>query len=228
MSRSLRRGSIAAIAALAIASLSACAAGNSAETLEVKPDTASATVGNDLRLNNIVVVTGDESSGKHTGPANLTVNISNTGALPAILQSVTVDAGTATFADASGAPTASIVIPPNGAVAIGGAGNPTARIASATLEVGGFVPTTFAFDSGAKAEADANVYPNKGYFAGYGPAGAARPATPATPASPAAATPAVPAAPTGPAAPGATTAPATAPAAGAATAAATSTTAAGH
>ncbi|MFB8242782.1 DUF461 domain-containing protein [Kitasatospora purpeofusca] len=192
MSRSLRRGSIAAIAALAIASLSSCAAGNTPETLEVKPDNASATLGTDIRLNNIVVVTGDESSGEHTGPANVTVNISNSGTEPIELQSITVGAGaTASFADEKGAALPAIVVPAGGALLLGGPGSPTAKIASTTVSVGGYVPASFGFKNHDKVDAEAQVSPNKGLYKGYGPTtapaavppkatGATTPAAPAT------------------------------------------------
>ncbi|WP_327678294.1 DUF461 domain-containing protein [Kitasatospora sp. NBC_00458] len=186
MSRSLRRGSIAAIAALAIASLSSCAAGNTPETLEIKPDNASATLGTDIRLNNIVVVTGDESSGEHTGPANVTVNISNTGGLPVELQSVTLGNGaTAAFADDKGTPLNSIVVPAGGAVLLGGPGNPSAKVASTSLVVGGVVNTAFAFKAHEKVETEAAVQPNKGIYKGFGPA-AAPGSTPSKTATPAA------------------------------------------
>ncbi|MEV7936657.1 MULTISPECIES: DUF461 domain-containing protein [unclassified Kitasatospora] len=173
MSRSLRRGSIAAIAAIAIASLSSCAAGNTPDTLQVKPDNAAATLGTNLRLNNIVVVTGDESSGEHNGPANVTVNIANTGSTPAELQSVTVGNGaTAAFSDAAGAPLSTIVVPAGGAVAIGGEGNPSAKVASVGVQVGGFVPTSFTFKDGQKVDAQAGVSPNKGLYKGFGPTSA--------------------------------------------------------
>ncbi|MET8697411.1 hypothetical protein ABZW10_00825 [Kitasatospora sp. NPDC004723] len=206
MSRSLRRGSIAAIAALAIASLSSCAAGNTPATLQIQPDTASATLGTDVRLNNIVVVTGSETAGEHTGPANLTVNISNTGTEVLELQSITVDGGTAaTFADDKGAPLTSISVPPRGAVLLGGPGNPSAKVASTTVTVGGYVATSFAFKNHDKLETQAQVNSNTGLYKGFGPtAPAAAPSKAATPAT----TPAAPAAgATTPAAPttGATT-----------------------
>ncbi len=173
MSRSLRRGGIAAIAALAIASLSSCAAGNTPETLEVKPDNASATLGTDIRLNNIVVVTGDESSGEHTGPANVTVNISNSGTEPIELQSITVGTGaTASFADDKGAALPAIVVPAGAALLLGGPGAPTAKIASTTVSVGGYVPASFGFKNHDKVEAEAQVSPNKGLYKGYGPTAA--------------------------------------------------------
>ncbi|MFG2903840.1 DUF461 domain-containing protein [Kitasatospora sp. NPDC048286] len=216
MSRSLRRGSIAAIAAIAIASLSSCAAGNTPDTLQIKPDNAAATVGTHLRLNNIVVVTGEGAVGDHTGPANVVVNIANTADIPAELQSVTVGGAATTFADAAGAPLSSIVIPAGGAVAIGGQGNPTATAASATVPVGGFAPTVFTFKDGQKVEAQASVSPDSGehghgLYQGYGPTPSptATPAKTTTPGATAPATGTTPGAPTtGGAVPAGTTAPA--------------------
>ncbi|MFD7585807.1 DUF461 domain-containing protein [Kitasatospora sp. NPDC059811] len=205
MSRSLRRGSIAAIAAIAIASLSSCAAGNTPDTLQVKPDNAAATLGTNLRLNNIVVVTGDESSGEHNGPANVTVNIANTGSTPAELQSITVGNGaTAAFSDAAGAPLSTIVVPAGGAVAIGGNGNPSAKVASVGVQVGGFTPTSFTFKDGQKVDAQAGVSPNAGLYKGFGPT--PTPAAAPTKGATAATTPA--AGTTTPAAPATTGAPA--------------------
>ena len=49
MSSSIRRGTLAATAlALAVVTLSACAAGNDAQTLEVKPDNAAASEGSNV------------------------------------------------------------------------------------------------------------------------------------------------------------------------------------
>ncbi|MFJ8626592.1 DUF461 domain-containing protein [Kitasatospora sp. NPDC093550] len=189
MSRSLRRGSIAAIAAIAIASLSSCAAGNTPDTLQIKPDNAAATLGTDLRLNNIVVVTGEGTSGDYTGPANVVVNISNTATTPAELQSITVGSSAATLADAAGATLTGIVIPAGGSVAIGGQGNPSATVASASVHVGGFAPTTFTFKDGQKVDAQAGVSPDgKGLYKGFGPTPSAT-ATPAKSSSPTAAAP---------------------------------------
>ncbi|MEU3568926.1 DUF461 domain-containing protein [Kitasatospora sp. NPDC036755] len=193
MSRSLRRGSIAAIAAIAIASLSSCAAGNTPDTLQIKPDNAAATLGTNLRLNNIVVVTAEGASGDHTGPANVVVNIANTATTPAELQSVTVGGAAATFADAAGAPLSEIVVPAGGSVVIGGQGNPSATAASATVHVGGFAPTVFTFKDGQKVEAQAAVSPDsgehgRGLYQGFGPTPSPT-ATPAKTATPGATAP---------------------------------------
>ncbi|MBV2154651.1 DUF461 domain-containing protein [Kitasatospora sp. SUK 42] len=192
MSRSLRRGSIAAIAAIAIASLSSCAAGNTPDTLQIKPDNAAATIGTNLRLNNIVIVTGAGTTGDHTGPANVVLNIANTANTPAELQSITVgdNAAPATFEDAAGAPLSTIVVPAGGSVVIGGQGNPSATAASASVHIGGFAKTVFTFKDGQKVETQAAVSPDASLYKGFGPTptAAAVPAKPATPGATAAAT----------------------------------------
>lgn len=228
MSRSLRRGSIAAIAALAIASLSSCAASNTPDTLQIKPDNAAATLGTNLRLNNIVIVTGVGTSGDYTGPANVVVNISNTATTPAELQSITVGNASATFADAAGAPQSTIVIPAGSSVAIGGQGNPSASVSAAAVHIGGFANTTFTFKDGQKVDAQAGVNPDsdKNLYQGFGPTPAATPSKSASPAATAPGAPATPAAGTTPSAPATPATGATAPAtSGAPTAPATGTTA---
>ncbi|MFD7454648.1 DUF461 domain-containing protein [Kitasatospora sp. NPDC059827] len=218
MSRSLRRGSIAAIAALAIASLSSCAASNTPDTLQIKPDNAAATLGTNLRLNNIVIVTGAGTSGDYTGPANVVVNISNTATTPAELQSITVGNASATFADAAGAPQPTIVIPAGSSVAIGGQGNPSASVSAAAVHIGGFANTTFAFKDGQKVDVQAGVSPDsdKNLYKGFGPTPAAAPSKSASPAATAPATPATPPAGTTPSAPATGTGTATTPGAPAA------------
>ncbi|GAA1223750.1 hypothetical protein GCM10009665_12540 [Kitasatospora nipponensis] len=184
MSRSLRRGGTAAIVlTLAAVSLSACSTGNSAETLQVKPDTPATSLG-DLKLNNITLVTDPMQANGQPGPANLTVNISNTAEVPETLQSVTVGDSTATFADASGAALpGGIVIPARGAVLVGGAGQPTAHVSAVTLKLGGFAPTSFAFSISGKVASPAQVFPAIGYYAPYAPTSASASASASTSAS---------------------------------------------
>ncbi|MDH6116940.1 hypothetical protein ABH930_000359 [Kitasatospora sp. GAS204A] len=171
MSRSLRRGGTAAIVlALAAVSLSACSAGSSAETQTIKPNTPATSLGTDLKLNGIVVVVSQDQSPGQPGPANLTVNISNTGSTPQTLTNVTVGGVAATLDDASGAPLpGGIVIPANSAVALGASGQPSARVASATLALGGFTPTSFSFSSAGKVDASALVNPAQGPYESFGP-----------------------------------------------------------
>lgn len=92
---------------------------------------------------------------------------------------------------------------------LGGDGNPSAKVPAATVVVGGYAPTEFAFKSGEKVGTEAAVSPNAGLYKGWGPGPAAAPSKPAgSPSAPAATT--VPA--TGAATPGATPSGAAAPA----------------
>ncbi|MFI9269529.1 DUF461 domain-containing protein [Kitasatospora sp. NPDC052896] len=170
MSRSLRRGGSAAIVlALATVSLSACSAGQTAETQQIKPNTPAVTLGNDLRLNSIVVVTAPDATPDAPGPATVTLSISNTGSSPETLQSITVNNTAATLEDATGATVPSIVVPAGGAVSFGSQGQPSAHLASIQLPVGGFTPTSFTFDTAGSVSAQAQVSPATGYLASYGP-----------------------------------------------------------
>ncbi|KJK55926.1 hypothetical protein [Saccharothrix sp. ST-888] len=214
MSRSLRRGAIAALVLAAIVPLSACAAGNTPETLQIKPDNAATSLGQNLKLNNIVVVTRADAIGDQAGPANVSVNIANSGTTPETLQSVTAGEGAAaTFTDAKGAPVTEVVIPAGGSVLLGGQGQPAAHLASAAVKVGGFAPVTFTFAKAGKVTSQAQVSPATGLYAAFGPTVAtAPPAVPSASASaPASAPASVPA--SAPAS-GPASAPASAPAGG--------------
>ncbi|MCU7824064.1 DUF461 domain-containing protein [Kitasatospora sp. DSM 101779] len=170
MSRSLRRGAIAALVLAAVVPLSACAAGNQAETLQIKPDNAATSVGQNLRLNNVLLVTAKGASSDEAGPVNLTVNIANTGSAPEVLQSVSVEgAGTATFTDGKGADVSEIVIPAGGSVLIGGEGQPAAHLASAKLPLGGYADTDFTFKTAGKVGLPVGVVPATGLYASFGP-----------------------------------------------------------
>ncbi|MEU9130286.1 DUF461 domain-containing protein [Kitasatospora sp. NPDC048540] len=191
MSRSLRRGAIAALVLAAIVPLSACAAGNTPDTLEIKPDNAATSLGDYLRLNNIVVVTLPRAAaeGAGAGPANVTANISNSGTTPETLKSITVgDNMTATFTDAKGAQLSEIVIPAGGAVLLGGPDQPSAHVASVKVSVGGFAPTGFVFGRAGQVGTEAAVLPAVGQYAAFGPKAEAGPsASPSSSASPSAA-----------------------------------------
>ncbi|MEV8093688.1 DUF461 domain-containing protein [Kitasatospora sp. NPDC085879] len=170
MSRSLRRGAIAALVLATVVPLSACSAGNQAETLQIKPDNAATSIGQNLRLNNVLLVTEKGASSDEAGPVNLTVNIANTGSTPEVLQSVTVEgAGTATFTDAKGAAVTEIVVPAGGSVLIGGEGQPLAHLTSAKLPIGGYADTDFSFKTAGKVGLPVGVVPATGLYASFGP-----------------------------------------------------------
>ncbi|MFG3254402.1 DUF461 domain-containing protein [Streptomyces sp. NPDC048172] len=123
MSSSLRRGTLAATTlALAVATLTACGAGNSAQTLEVKPDNAAKTVG-DIKIQNVNIVTEPEGS----GPATVTGRIFNDGNKDQVLRTVTVgSAGRAELSPAKGEKR--LTVPAGGSLALGGKNNASALL----------------------------------------------------------------------------------------------------
>ncbi|MFG2695151.1 DUF461 domain-containing protein [Kitasatospora sp. NPDC048407] len=188
MSRSLRRGAAAALVLAAIVPLSACAAGNDADTLQIKPDNAATSIDNSVKLNNIVVVAPAGSAGEYTGPVAVTANIANTAPKDdLVLTGVKVGGSAATLTDENGAQVSQIVIHAGESVLIGGKGGAAlAQVPNAKVTVGGYNDTTFTFKSAGDVSANANVQPAVGYYQGFGPAAKATPSTGVT-ASPGAA-----------------------------------------
>lgn len=168
MSSSLRRGALAAAAiAFSIASLAACAAGSDAQTLEVKPDNAAATVG-DIKVQNALVITQPDTTS--TGPAVISATLFNTGVKPQTLDAVSVDgAGSATLTPAKGK--GKLVVPAGGSIVLGGKGNASAALSSpgATVIDGNAQKVTFTFSTTGDVSLRAFVVPAKSYFTKWGP-----------------------------------------------------------
>ncbi|MFE7766283.1 copper chaperone PCu(A)C [Streptomyces sp. NPDC057438] len=184
MSSSLRRGALAAAAiAFSIASLAACAAGNNAQTLEVKPDNAATSVG-DIKIQNAIVVTQPGTETK--GPAVVSATVFNGATTDQTLDSVTVEgAGTAELTAAKGeGKGGKIVVPAGGSVILGGENNASAVLTDLTDEVkdGNAQKVTFAFSETGEVSLRAFVIPAEHYFEKWGPSDI--PEAPATSASP--------------------------------------------
>ncbi|MDJ0384048.1 DUF461 domain-containing protein [Streptomyces sp. G-G2] len=185
MSRSLRRGALAASAiAFSIASLAACGAGNDAQTLAITPDNAFVTKG-DIKVQNALVITQGAKDAK--GPAVVSATVFNGGAKPQTLDAVTLAGakGKITLKDATGA--AKVTVPAHGSVVLGGKGNATAVIEGGRQAVkdGDSQKIVFQLSQAGDVELAASVVPATGYYAGFGPteAPAAGP-TPSVGASP--------------------------------------------
>ncbi|MFE7316118.1 DUF461 domain-containing protein [Streptomyces sp. NPDC057555] len=175
MSRSLRRGVLAAtVLTLSIASLSACAAGNDAQTLQVKPDNAETSVG-DIKVQNANIVTQPQASAK--GPAAITATVFNSGAKDQQLTGITIDK-TGQSAKLSG----KVNVPAGGYVTIGGKGNPSAVLESGreSVQDGNAQPLTFSFSATGKVTLSALVVPAKNIFESWGPSVAPQPSTSAS------------------------------------------------
>lgn len=186
MSRSLRRGAIAASAiVVSIAALSACGAGNNAQTLEVKPDNAATSVGN-IQVQDATVITQPKADAK--GPAVITTRIFNNGSKSQTLDSIELPGTVATvkLSPKKGS-TGPITVPAYGSVLLGGKNNPSAVVAdSRTVTDGNAQQVVFRFSETGKVSLRAYVVPATSYFSSFGPSSlppTAKP-TPSTSASP--------------------------------------------
>ncbi|MFJ5534569.1 DUF461 domain-containing protein [Streptomyces sp. NPDC093261] len=180
MSSSLRRGALAAAAlAFSIASLAACGAGNSSQTLEVKPDNAATSVG-DIKIQNALVITQPDP--KATGPAVISATIFNTGRTEQTLDSISVDGdGTATLSPAKGS--GKVTVPAGGSLVLGGKGNASAVLdnVGASVQNGNAQKITFSFSKTGDVSLKAFVVPAESYFAKWGPSNIPSPTATASP-----------------------------------------------
>ncbi|MGW2519931.1 DUF461 domain-containing protein [Streptomyces sp. NPDC001617] len=183
MSSSLRRGALAAAAiALSAASLSACAAGSDAQTLQVKPDNAAAKVGN-IKVQNALIITQPDL--QSTGPAAIAATIFNNGKTAETLDSITVPGASQTAELKPAKGSGPLTIPAHGSLVIGGQGNASASLASSREAVkdGNAQKITFSFSTTGDVSLRAFVVPADSYFTKWGPT-AIPTATPGTGATP--------------------------------------------
>ncbi|MCX5376897.1 DUF461 domain-containing protein [Streptomyces sp. NBC_00091] len=192
MSRSLRRGALAATAVVfSIASLAACGAGNDAQTLEIKPDNAAVTKG-DIKIQNALVITKGEKGKK--GPAAVTATVFNAGAKPQTLDGITLEGGKSKVVLKAAEGSGKITVPAGGSVVLGGKGNASAVIEGGreAVQNGNVQNVVFQLSTAGDVALDAFVVPATGMYAGYGPTeapaapGAAPSGAPSGSASPAA------------------------------------------
>ncbi|EGX60307.1 lipoprotein [Streptomyces zinciresistens K42] len=168
MSSSIRRGALAAAAlAFSIPSLAACAAGNNAQTLQVKPDNAATSVG-DIKVQNALVVTQPDQ--ESTGPAAIAATLFNNGSTPQTLDAVKV-AATGATAQLKAAKGGSLTIPAGGSLTVGGKGNASASLPSSreAIQDGNAQKITFTFSKTGDVSLRAFVVPAQSYFKGWGP-----------------------------------------------------------
>ncbi|MGW6564292.1 DUF461 domain-containing protein [Streptomyces sp. NPDC054975] len=170
MSRSLRRGALAATAiVISIASLSACGAGNDAQTLGVRPDNAAVTV-EDVKIQNALVITQPTAGAK--GPAVVSATVFNNGSTPQTLDSITLGGSTAPVKLKAATGSGPITIAPGGSVVIGGQGNASATIENGheAVKDGGAQELVFKLSKTGDVTLQAFVVPATGYFKDFGPA----------------------------------------------------------
>ncbi|MFF0729764.1 hypothetical protein [Streptomyces sp. NPDC004134] len=122
-SSSIRRGTLAATAlALSLAALTACGAGNNAETLKINPDNARVTAGS-IKIQNAVVITpADEAD----GPAAVSARIFNNGDRDQTLDRLTLADGGQELELSGENGRGGVVVPAGGSVMLGGEGHASA------------------------------------------------------------------------------------------------------
>jgi hypothetical protein len=127
VSRSLRRGTLAATALVfSLASLSACGAGNDAQSLHVQPDSAATTI-DDISLQNVTVVTRTGTGADAL--AAVTGSVFNRGRGAQTLDSITLPGTKAKVRlTPAGGGSGPLTIPGNGALQLGGKGHASALI----------------------------------------------------------------------------------------------------
>ncbi|MEU2119157.1 DUF461 domain-containing protein [Streptomyces sp. NPDC016459] len=169
MSRSLRRGALAATAIVfSIATLSACGAGNDAQTLGVRPDNPAVTV-DDVKIQNALVITQPEAGVK--GPAVVSATVFNNGDASQTLDAISLPGSNATVKLKAAAGTGPITVPAGGSVVIGGAGNATATIenGSEAARKGDAQKVVFKLSKTGDVGMNAFVVPASSYFKDFGP-----------------------------------------------------------
>ncbi|MFD9481123.1 MULTISPECIES: DUF461 domain-containing protein [Streptomyces] len=179
MSRSLRRGALAATAVVfSIASLAACGAGREAQTLQIKPDNAAAAKG-EIEVQNALVITQGQKGEK--GPAVVSATVFNNGTKAETLDGITLPGGKGKVALKPAEGSGKVTVPPLGYVVIGGKGNASAVIedGAATVRDGEVQKVLFQLSSTGGIELEAFVVPATGAYAPFGPTAA--PAAAATP-----------------------------------------------
>ncbi|WP_405899062.1 DUF461 domain-containing protein [Streptomyces sp. NBC_00727] len=169
MSRSLRHGALAATAiAFSFTALTACGAGNNAQTLEVRPDNAATSAGT-IKIQNVNVITQPERDAK--GPAVVSATVFNTGSKAETLDSITLtgSSGSVQLNPAEGS--GPVVVPAGGRVVFGGKGNASAVIENGdeATQTGNVQPLVFKFSRTGEVSLGASVVPATHYFKGFGP-----------------------------------------------------------
>ncbi|WP_019549215.1 hypothetical protein [Streptomyces sulphureus] len=167
MSSSLRRGTLAASAlALSVSVLTACGAGNDAQTLQVNPDNPAATEG-PVRIQNVHVVTGGEGSDQ----AVVNARIFNGSKSDQTLEGISMP-GSGSSIQLEPGKGGKLVVPSGGSLAIGGEDNASALIDDAPgagIRNGDNQTLSFELSSTGAVKVDASVVPAKHQYATSGP-----------------------------------------------------------
>ncbi|MFC9248113.1 DUF461 domain-containing protein [Streptomyces sp. NPDC057136] len=195
MSRSLRHGALAATAIVfSIASMSACSAGNDAQTLQVRPDNAATAVDN-IKIQNANVITQPEHGAE--GPAVVSAMVFNNGTKREVLEAITLPGSDTPVKLHAAKGKGPVVVPAGGSVLLGGKGNAAAVIENGheAARNGDVQTVVFKFSETGDVELGATVVPSTTFFKGFGPSSlpvAPKPTPAQTPSGAASETPGAP------------------------------------
>ncbi|MFD7864472.1 DUF461 domain-containing protein [Streptomyces sp. NPDC057682] len=169
MSRSLRHGVLAATAlAFSIAGLSACGAGNDAQTLKVRPDNA-ATSSGDIKIQNANVITQPVRGAN--GPAVVSATLFNSGTQDETLNAIALKGSSGTVQLHAAEGSGPVVVPAGGRLIIGGKGNASAVIENGNeaTQNGNVQSLVFSLSKTGDIPLGVTVVPAENYFTGFGP-----------------------------------------------------------
>ncbi|MGV9312741.1 hypothetical protein ACWDR0_11165 [Streptomyces sp. NPDC003691] len=163
--------------ALSFAALTACGAGNNAQTLGIKPDTATASVDN-IAIQNANVITQEKAG--QGGPAVVSATLFNKGETDQTLDSITLGGGAGTVKLTAASGSGAVTVPAQGTIVIGGKGNASAVIedgAALEKKIGGVQEVVFKLSKTGDVRLEAFVVPaSADGYQGFGPSSAPAPA----------------------------------------------------
>ncbi|MBM7436750.1 DUF461 domain-containing protein [Streptomyces sp. HB132] len=169
MSRSLRHGALAATAlVVSIGALTACGAGNNAQTLQVRPDNAATAVDN-IKIQNLNIITQPEPDAE--GPAVIAATLFNDGTKREVVEKITLPGTGAAVKLQAAKGTGPLVVPAGGRVIIGGKGNASAVIENGRQAGadGNVQNVAFTFSETGDIQLGAAIVPATGFFTDFGP-----------------------------------------------------------
>ncbi|QDY81033.1 hypothetical protein FQU76_14705 [Streptomyces qinzhouensis] len=162
---------------MSFAALTACGAGNNAQSLGIKPDTATASVDN-IAIQNANVIT--QSKADQAGPAVVSATIFNKGETEQTLDSITLPGGAGTVKLTAASGSGGVTVPAQGSIVIGGKGNASAVIEDGTAltkKIGGVQDVVFRLSKTGDVKLEAFVVPDSADgYQDFGPGSAPAPA----------------------------------------------------
>ncbi|MEU9605067.1 hypothetical protein [Streptomyces sp. NPDC048057] len=155
--------------ALSLTALTACGAGNNAQTLGIKPDTAAATV-DSISIQNANVITQPKAG--ESGPAVVSATVFNKGQEDETLDSITLPDGAGTVKLTAAGGSGPVTVPALGSVVIGGKGNASAVIDNGdalTKKIGGVQNVVFKLSKTGDITLESFVVPATADYVKFGP-----------------------------------------------------------